>query len=123
MVNDTWVQHLAQRVLKTHIDEKVSEWCQRLSKLSDIAKSQPHVAYAAYTHGEQHRYTYFMRTLANISENLEPIDKVLEEQFLPALFGREVTDGDEGAAQCNYDHDHHGEAVLLDYPVVVSDHV
>ena len=78
----------------TYIEEKVSEWCNRLSKLSDIAKSQPHAAYAAFTHGEQHRYTYFMRTLHNISENLKPIDKVLEEQFLPALFGREITDDD-----------------------------
>ena len=26
----------------SYIDEKVSEWCKRLTKLSDIAKSQPH---------------------------------------------------------------------------------
>ena len=78
----------------TYIDEKVAEWCKRLEKLATIAKSQPHAAYAAYTHGEQHRYTYFMRTLQNINENMQPVDRVLEEQFLPALFGRELTDGD-----------------------------
>ena len=35
-----------------------------------------------------------MRTLNNIHENLKPIDKVLEEQFLPALFGRQLTNQD-----------------------------
>ena len=74
-----------------YIDHKVTEWCERLRKLSEIAKSQPHAAYAAYIHGEQHRYTYFMRTLNGIEENLKPVDKVLEEVFIPTLFGRDVT--------------------------------
>ena len=75
----------------SYIDQKVSEWCIRLRKLSDIAKSQPHVAYSAYIHGEQHRYTYFLRTLENIGENLKALDKVLEEVFIPTIFGRDIT--------------------------------
>ena len=75
----------------SYIDDKVGEWCSRLTKLSEIAQSQPHAAYAAYIHGEQHRYTYFMRTICDISENLKPVDKVIEEQFLPALFGRDIS--------------------------------
>ena len=63
-----------------------------MTKLSEIAQSQPHAAYAAYIHGEQHRYTYFMRTICDISENLKPIDKVVEEKFLPALFGRDISE-------------------------------
>ena len=39
-----------------YIDEKVSEWCKRINRLTEIAKSQPHAAYAAFIHGEQHRY-------------------------------------------------------------------
>jgi hypothetical protein len=63
-----------------------------MHRLTDIAKSHPHAAYAAFIHGEQHRYTYFMRTLAEISENLKPLDKVIDEKFLPTLFGRDITD-------------------------------
>ncbi len=74
-----------------YIDEKVTDWCKRLTNLTKIAVSQPHVAYAAYIHGEQHRYTYFMRTLFDIDSNLAPIDKLLDEKFLPALFGRDLT--------------------------------
>ena len=78
----------------SYIDDKVSEWCKRLQKLSEIAKSQPHAAYAAYIHGEQHRYTYFLRTLFDIEENLKPLDKMLDETFIPMLFGRDVTDAE-----------------------------
>jgi hypothetical protein len=35
-----------------------------------------------------------MRTLCSISENLRPIDKVLDEQFLPALLGCDITTAD-----------------------------
>ena len=71
---------------QTYIDEKVKIWCNRLKKLAEVAKSQPHVAYAAYIHGEQHRYTYFARTIKDIGFNLQPIDETIENNFLPALF-------------------------------------
>ena len=78
----------------TYINEKVAEWCKRITNLSEIAKSQPHAAYSAYIHGEQHRYTYFARTISGISENLKPLDNLINEKFVPALFGREVTDNE-----------------------------
>ena len=76
---------------QAYIDEKVKIWCDRLKRLSEIAKSQPHVAYAAYIHGEQHRYTYFTRTIIDIGSNLQPIDETIENEFLPALFGRDIS--------------------------------
>jgi len=36
----------------SYMKEKVNEWCEKLKRLSEIAKSQPHAAYAAYIHGE-----------------------------------------------------------------------
>ena len=76
---------------QTYINEKVTKWCDRLNKLSEVAKSQPHVAYAAYIHGEQHRYTYFIRTIMDIGVNLQPIDEIIENKFIPALFGRDIS--------------------------------
>ncbi len=74
-----------------YIDELVDNWCKRLLNLTHIALSQPHVAYAAYIHGEQHKYTHFLRTIFNIDSNLEQIDTILTDKFIPALFGRELT--------------------------------
>ena len=71
----------------TYMEEKVEEWCNRLKNLANIAKAQPQAAYIAYTHGEQHRYTYFLRTIEGISELFKPLDEVINNNFLPALFG------------------------------------
>ena len=73
------------------MNEMVDVWVKRLKSLTKIAKSYPHAAYAAYTHGEQHRYSYFMQTILDIEDNLKPIDSVLEDEFIPALFGRDIT--------------------------------
>ena len=74
----------------TYIDEKIQKWVVNIKNLAGIAKTQPHVAYAAFIHGEQHKYTYFLRTIANISNNLKPLDEVIDNVFIPALFGCEV---------------------------------
>ena len=46
-----------------YINEKVNKWASNIETLAEIAKSEPHAAYAAYLHGEQHKYNYFKRTL------------------------------------------------------------
>ena len=74
-----------------YIEEKVAEWCNRLKKLSTIAKSQPQAAYTGYTQGEQHKYTYFLRTVPNIADLMKPLDEVIENQFLPSLFGTTIS--------------------------------
>ena len=51
---------------KTFLQTMVDKWVKQIQTLSDIAKTEPHVAYAAFTHGLKHRYRYMMRTLANI---------------------------------------------------------
>ena len=73
-----------------YIEEKVTEWCERMRRLTEIAKTQPHAAYAAYIHGEQHRYTYFMRTLEGINESLKPLDTIISNDFVSALFGTNI---------------------------------
>ena len=84
----------SQEFKEEYISEKVAEWCKQVKNLSKMAKSQPHAAYAAYIHGEQHKFNYFLRTLDGISEELKPLDDVIENEFLPALFGTSITTAD-----------------------------
>ena len=74
-----------------YINNKVSEWCNRITKLSSIAKSQPQAAYAAFIMGEQHKYTYFIRTIHNIADNLKPLDAAIDNELIPALFGSNIS--------------------------------
>ena len=70
-----------------YIEEKVNKWCEEIKTLADIAKTQPHAAYSAYTHGQQHKYRYFMRTLNGIQEQLKPLDDAITNTLIPAITG------------------------------------
>ena len=77
-----------------YIDNMVKKWKSNIEALSKIANSQPHAAYAAFIHAEQHKYTYFLRTIAGISDNLKPLDESINDIFIPALFGCEISDSE-----------------------------
>ena len=77
-----------------YVSNMVTEWVRQIRTLTAIAKSQPHAAYSAYIHGEQHKFTYFLRTIENIGEILKPLDDVIENEFIPTLFGTTITEQD-----------------------------
>ena len=79
---------------KEYMSEKVSRWCEEVSKLAEIAKSQPHAAFAAYIHGQQHRYRYFLRTIPTIKESLKPLDDLVTNLLIPNLTGFEINEID-----------------------------
>ena len=74
-----------------YIKSKVDKWCNEIKNLAEIAKSQPHAAYSAYTHGQQHKYRYFLRTINNIDDHLKPLDEAITKILIPSLTGFEVT--------------------------------
>ena len=68
------------------VNSKVAEWVNEIILLGKIAQTEPHVAYAAFTHGLRHKYTYIMRTIPNISQHLKPLDKAIDEHLIKTLF-------------------------------------
>ena len=61
----------------TDTKTKVTLWMKRLLNLSDVAISQPHSAYAAFTHGMTHKWTFLSRTCKNIGHLLQPLEEVI----------------------------------------------
>ena len=57
----------------------------------DFAISQPQACYAAFTFGLRHRWTYFLRTLPDIAELLEPLERAINEVLIPAVTDHTVT--------------------------------
>ena len=45
---------------REYATKKISQWCDEVEKLAEIAISEPQAAYAAYTHGEMLKFNYFM---------------------------------------------------------------
>ena len=73
-------------VKESYIKELVSKWCEELTKLSEIEKTQPQAAYAALTSGYKHEFSYFMQTIHCISHFMSPVEKIIKEKLIPALF-------------------------------------
>ena len=63
--------------------DKIEIWAKELNVLSGFAVSQPHAAFSAFSKGFKSKFTYFFRTIP------EPIECVLENKLIPALFGSE----------------------------------
>lgn len=65
----------------------VERWTKDLEPLCEIADTQPQAAYAAFTKGYKSKFSYFIRTIEGFEQFTEPIDSLLSDKFLPALFG------------------------------------
>ena len=60
-------------------------------RLSEVAITQPHAAYAAFTHGLSSHWTYISRTIPHIQDLLSPLETAgIHQHFIPALTGREA---------------------------------
>ncbi|KAG0726956.1 hypothetical protein GWK47_035604 [Chionoecetes opilio] len=77
-----------------YVEEKVSEWVKEVGVLSDMAKTEPHAAYSAFTHGLQQRWSFVKRTIPGISLLLRPLEESIRKTFLPALLKSHIIIGD-----------------------------
>ena len=59
--------------LKEYVGKKVDKWVNEVTKLTELTISQPQASYAAFTFGLRHLCTYFLRTLLDIAQLLEPL--------------------------------------------------
>ena len=59
-----------------------------IERLSTIANTQPHAAYAAFTHGVASRWTYLSRTIPDTAELFKPLEDAIRLQFIPFLTGQ-----------------------------------
>ena len=45
------------------------------------------MAYTAFTKGFMSKFTYFMRTIEGFDQFISPVDDMLNDKFIPTLFG------------------------------------
>ena len=71
--------------LEQYVGGKVEDWVGEVTRLAEFAKSQPQASYAAFTFGLRHRWTYFMKTLPDIENLLQPLERAISDVLIPAL--------------------------------------
>ena len=80
---------------ETYVNNLQEKWLEELNVLTEIAKSEPQSAYAAFTSGFRHKMTYFMRTIPNLQDVLKPLDKFITEKFIPAITEGHILSSDD----------------------------
>ena len=78
-----------------YVREKVTNWKAEIGHLSSFAKSEPHAAYAALTHGLMSHWMFFLRSIEGIAHLMQPVEDAIRLQLLPAITGREALTDDE----------------------------
>lgn len=78
--------------VKQFVQRKVEGWVREVEKLSNFAATQPHAAYAAFTHGLMLRWNYLLRVIdwetLSSAELLQPLESAIQSQFIPAITGQ-----------------------------------
>ena len=78
--------------LHQYVKKKVEGWVNEIEKLSKFAKTQPHAAYAAFTHGLVSKWNYLLRVTdweaIQSDDILESLEKAIKSRFIPALTGQ-----------------------------------
>ena len=67
--------------VESYVKRKVSVWVHEVEHLSSIAVTQPHAAYAAFTHGQTSKWTYLSRTIPDIGDLLKPVENAIRQRF------------------------------------------
>ena len=75
----------SEKYKDTFVKNKVEEWVQEVKELSEIAKTEPHSAYTNFIFSTKMRWNYVMRTIPNISQYLQPLEKSIRQDFIPSL--------------------------------------
>ena len=71
-----------------YVKEKISGWKKEIDRLSEIAKTQPQAAYAAFSHRLASKWTYLARTTPDIDVLFKPLEEAIRYQLLPAITGQ-----------------------------------
>ena len=70
------------------MDSEVSSWKRQLETLASVAQTQPHAAYAAFTHGLIGKSTFLTRTTEDAAQSLQPLEDTICDKLLPKLTGQ-----------------------------------
>jgi hypothetical protein len=85
---------------KLWIEEKTSNWTDAVRELAKVAVRYPQTAYAGLTKSLQQEMQFVQRVTSELSDEFIGVQKALQEDFIPALFGNVKVDDIPGQLAC-----------------------
>ena len=83
----SWSSIGTEKYVNGFLTGKVDQWSKELKMLSVVAASQPHAAFAAFTHGMTRKWIHRSWTIPNIGHQLQALEDIIRSDFLPTLTG------------------------------------
>ena len=71
-----------------YVGGKVEYLAGEVTRLAEYARFQPQARYEAFTFKLRHQWTYFMRTLLDTENLLQPLERAISNVLIPSLKGR-----------------------------------
>jgi hypothetical protein len=65
----------------------VDKWKAQVEKLAEVASTHGHAALAGYVFGQRHKWRFSQSTMRELAVAIAPLEEVLRNKFIPALFG------------------------------------
>ena len=78
--------------ISEYLTGKVTAWTTQVNRLTEIAQTDPHAAYAASVLGLRHRWNFIQRTMPTASEHMEPLKDAIRNCLIPTLTKHELND-------------------------------
>ena len=73
-----------------YVNKKIDGWIAAIKKLTVIAASQPHAAFAAFTQCMQGQWTFLCRSMPDVAHLFVRLEDEIHLHFLPSLLRREI---------------------------------
>ena len=77
----------SQGFKEQYVQDLVDGWVKEVETLAEYALSEPQAAYAAFTFGLLHKWSYCERTIPDTFHTYEPLEKAIREKLITALTG------------------------------------
>ena len=80
--------------LEQYVGGKVEGFGGRSDEVGGVCKISASASYAAFTFGLRHRWTYFMRTMPDIENVLQLLERAISDVLIPSLIGRNCSEAE-----------------------------
>jgi hypothetical protein len=85
---------------KLWVEKKTKKWTAAVRELAKVAKRYPQAAYAGLHKSLQQEWQFIQRVTSGLSDEFIDVQKALQEDFIPALFGNPQVDDIPGQLAC-----------------------
>ena len=77
-----------------YLDHHITAWAKEVDRLSEVAATHPHAAYAAYIFGLRHCWTFLQLNMPTVGECMQHLKEAVDNRLIPTLMKYPLNDAE-----------------------------